>query len=416
MLPLGQTLPDAQFASRHRLMGRILALHVLVLPLLALAYGNGVLHSLAEGAIVATFAIAVRLELGSRRVQAVMGALGLLTCSAVIVHITGGLIEAHFHFFVVVTALSLYEDWAVFGVSIAYVLLHHGLGAVLFEGSVYSHPDSTWLWAAVHSGFILALCAVNTIVWRSSEDVRAELAEAHDELARRAEDLERSNAELQEFAYVASHDLSEPLRMVTSYLKLLERRYGDALDDDARQFIDYSVDGAARMRRLIDDLLTYSRVERGALEPAAVDTRETVDETLRALAATVEDAGAEVRVAELPVVSGDPTQIGQLFQNLIANALKFRGEEAPVVEVVAEPDELGWRFTVSGNGIGIAPEHGERIFKMFQRLHTRDAYEGTGIGLTICRRIVERHGGRLWAEPNPGGGTRFVFTLDGAPH
>jgi signal transduction histidine kinase len=407
-LPRGAGLPDEQFAVRHRFMVRLLWAHVVALPLLALAYGYPIGHSLLEGAVVALWAIAASLYRGSRRRQALIGAIGLLVCSAVLVHVTRGLIEAHFHFFVIVTALSLYEDWTVYGVAIVFVLLHHAAGpAVLGTNHVYAHEADPWTWAVVHTGFIAAICVANVVVWRASEQARAEIEAARG-------DLERSNADLREFAYVASHDLSEPLRMITSYLQLLQRRYGDRLDDDADQFIDFAVDGAQRMRTLIDDLLAYSRLERAPLEARPVDTRETVDQTLRALAASLEEAEAEVKVDRLPVVAGDPVQLGQVFQNLIANALKFRNGKAPHVEVAAERDDTGWRFTVADNGIGIDPDHAERVFKMFQRLHTREAYEGTGIGLAICRRIVDRHGGRIWVEPNPGGGSRFVFTLPDA--
>jgi light-regulated signal transduction histidine kinase (bacteriophytochrome) len=242
------------------------------------------------------------------------------------------------------------------------------------------------------------------------------LTAAHLELERRAGDLERSNAELEQFAYVASHDLSEPLRMVSSYLQLLRRRYRGALDDDADTFIDFAVDGAARMRDLIDDLLTYSRVGRDGVEPGQVDLQEAVAGTLRSLSAAIDDAGATVDVAELPWVTGDRAGLGQVLQNLMANALKFRApDRSAQVQVDAQRFIGGWCVTVADNGIGIAPEHADRSFKMFQRLHTRDAYEGTGIGLAVCRRIVERHRGRIWVEPTPGGGATFRFTLPDGP-
>jgi len=240
--------------------------------------------------------------------------------------------------------------------------------------------------------------------------------EAERILQERARELGRSNAELEQFAYVASHDLSEPLRMVSSYLQLLRRRYRGALDEDADTFIDFAVDGAARMRDLIDDLLTYSRVGRDGIEPGQVDLQNAVAGTLRSLSAAVDQAGATVEVAELPWVTGDPAGLGQLLQNLMANALKFRAPDRPAhVQVEAQRFIGGWCVAVADNGIGIDPEHADRIFKMFQRLHTRDAYEGTGIGLAVCRRIVERHGGRIWVEPTQGGGATFRFTLPDGP-
>jgi len=233
-----------------------------------------------------------------------------------------------------------------------------------------------------------------------------------EELERRARRLERANAELQDFVYVASHDLSEPLRMVSAYLELLRRRYDDALDDSAREFIRYAVDGAVRMQDLIDDLLLYSRV--GSEDPACleVDVAEVLTGVLRTLAGAIEAAGAEVSVGPLAGVRGDHTQIAQLVQNIVANAVKFRRTDAaPVVRVSAVDDGEGWHLTVTDNGIGIDPTQRERVFKMFVRLHGRDEYPGTGVGLAICRRIVDRHGGRIWSEAAPGGGCEMHVVI-----
>jgi PAS domain S-box-containing protein len=239
-----------------------------------------------------------------------------------------------------------------------------------------------------------------------TERKRAEAA-----LRRYAAELRRSNAELQQFAYVASHDLQEPLRMVASYTDLLAKRYADRLDADAHEFIGYAVDGARRMQRLIQDLLEFARVEtRGrAFEP--VPSGRALDVALGDLRARIEEAGARVERGDLPVVHADEGQLATLFQNLVGNAVKFRGEEPPVVHVSAERGDGEWTFTVSDNGIGIEPEHHERVFQLFQRLHGRDRYPGTGLGLAICKRVVERHGGRIWIEPGRGRGTRFRFTI-----
>jgi PAS domain S-box-containing protein len=228
------------------------------------------------------------------------------------------------------------------------------------------------------------------------------------------EALERSNEELAQFAYVASHDLSEPLRMVSSYLQLLRRRYRGRLDEDADEFIDFAVDGANRMRALIEDLLAYSRAGRTA-RPAPVDSGLVMADVLSSLAAAIADARARVHVGNLPTVAADRLALVQLFQNLVANALKFRrGPGAGVWIDAAEGPGAMWSFSVADDGIGIDPGHRERVFKMFQRLHDREAYEGTGIGLAICRKIVERHGGQISADEREGGGTVFRFTLPAA--
>jgi PAS domain S-box-containing protein len=240
-----------------------------------------------------------------------------------------------------------------------------------------------------------------------TERVRAEEA-----LAEQADELARSNADLEQFAYVASHDLQEPLRMVASYTQLLARRYRDRLDADAHEFIGYAVDGVTRMQSLISDLLAYSRVGSREGEHVPVDLEEVLRRVLESGVATaVLESGATVTHDPLPTVTGDPVQLGQVLQNLIANAIKFRGEEPPRVHVSAERAGREWVVSVRDNGIGISPDHAQRIFIIFQRLHSRADYAGTGIGLAICKKIVERHGGRIWVEPAPDGGSIFRFTL-----
>jgi signal transduction histidine kinase len=240
---------------------------------------------------------------------------------------------------------------------------------------------------------------------------RDERKQTQESLAQKVEELARSNADLEQFAYVASHDLQEPLRMVSAYTQLLADRYRGKLDDQADKYIHYAVDGATRMRSLIDDLLAFSRVGRQETAIASTDCEGLVQRALENLRAAILESGAVITHGPLPRLMANGSQLQQVFQNLIGNAMKFRGSLAPVIEISAEKQGSEWLFSVADNGIGISAEHAGSVFVIFNRLHTRTEYPGNGIGLAICKRIIERHGGRIEALPHQGVGTVFNFTL-----
>ncbi len=231
------------------------------------------------------------------------------------------------------------------------------------------------------------------------------------ELRRTLAELERSNAELEQFAYVASHDLQEPLRMVASYVQLLDRRYRSMLDEDAREFISYAVEGATRMQQLINDLLTFSRVGTRGKPFEPTDCEEVLEEVTLNLKLSLEENDAALSHDPLPVVMADASQLLQLLQNLISNAIKFQSGRRSEIHIAAERQGGEWTFSVRDNGIGIDPAFHDRVFQFFQRLHSREDYPGTGIGLAICKKIVERHGGRIWVESEPDAGSTFFFTV-----
>lgn len=237
-----------------------------------------------------------------------------------------------------------------------------------------------------------------------------ERQEYQNELEATIAQLEASNDRLEQFAYAASHDMQEPLRMVSSYLQLIDDRYEDVLDEDGQEFLEYAVGGAERMREMINGLLEYSRVDKGE-EFAPTDCNRIVDEVMEGLQVTIDESDAEITTDSLPTVHADEGQLMQVFQNLLANAIKYHGEEPPQIEITAELTHQEWVISVQDNGIGIDREGADKIFDVFQRLHSRQERSGTGVGLALCERIIERHNGRIWVESEPGEGSTFSFTL-----
>jgi len=281
------------------------------------------------------------------------------------------------------------------------------IGGVRLLGQDAGFYD-TRMGAALYSLFSVSAFAA-VVFWNARLLERADLRRREIEQA-----LVRSNNDLEQFAYVASHDLQEPLRMVSNFTQLLGKRYRGKLDPEADEFIAFAVDGAARMHTLIQDLLDYSRVGRNGKSFAPADTNEILAAAMANLAVAIRESGAIITHDSLPTVRGDRAQLIRLFQNLVDNAIKFRSREAPHIHVSAAAREwgAGWVFSVRDNGIGINPQYAERIFIIFQRLHTRAEYPGTGIGLAVCKKIVERHEGRIWLESDLGKGSVFYFTLE----
>ena len=238
-----------------------------------------------------------------------------------------------------------------------------------------------------------------------------ERTRAEEQLRQTSANLQRSNTDLQQFAYVASHDLFEPLRMITGYLQMLSQRYRSKLDGEAQEFIGFAVDGARRMDALIRDLLAYARVEIRGRQFEQIDCEQAFEAAMANLKVAIQESGAVIVHDPLPRVFGDGVQLTQIFQNLIGNAIKFRSEQTPQIDVSVKRNDSEWLFMVRDNGIGIEPKHFDRIFIIFQRLHTHEQYTGTGLGLAICKRIIERHGGRIWVESTPGVGSCFFFTM-----
>ncbi len=671
-LPSGGALPEQVWSARHRFLVGLTWLHALVIALIGPIFGysweisigaifqdDTVLHTIGEGLIVALFALLGGWRVGSRKLRATLVGFGLMSSSAIFVHLSGGYIEFHFHFFVMLVFIALYQDWVPYLLSVVYVALHHGVVGVLWPEGVFNHPaaiNAPWTWAGIHAFFVLWSCVGSAIAWRFNEiafartklildcagegifgldqegkvtfinpaaenmlrlgpsasvgkhlgqvlrhnsadsadfaaqadpilaplrdrnsrsgsdeffwrnddtcfpvdytstamiereeltgvvttfrdvterhrrerdlqfseakfralaetandaiisadgegniiyfnkaaerafgytesdiagkpitllmprrsqdacrhglkrflssgkssvigktvDLTAmrmdgsefaiemslaswkangqmfftsiirdvtERKQAQDALTKKAAELAFSNKELEQFAYVASHDLQEPLRMVASYTTLLAKRYKGKLDTDADEFIGFAVDGSKRMQGLIQDLLAYSRVGTRGKDLAPTDCEAVLANSLQVLQFAIQEASATVTHDKLPTVVADETQLGQLFQNLIGNALKYRNSKAPVIHLGARRDRESWIFSVHDNGIGIDLQYAERVFVIFQRLHTREEYPGTGIGLAVCKKIVERHGGRIWFDSELGKGSTFYFSI-----
>ena len=313
--------------------------------------------------------------------------------------------------------IDAFEHWLVLSLIVGFV----GQAMFMsFSGQLFDMEfDSAHLLKKVSYIAVLIGLLINIFhLFQQSEKHKAELEteiterkRGEEALVRQAEDLARSNKELEQFAYVATHDLQEPVRTVRSYTQLLAKRYQGKLDSEADEFLEYAADGASRMGILINDLLAYSRVGSEGKDFEPTDCDSVLASTLANLQATIQESGGAVTHEPLPTVQADSSQLGQVFQNIIGNALKYRNEEPPRVHISARRQDGYWVFSVRDNGIGIEPKYAERIFTIFQRLHTREQYSGTGIGLAVCKKIVERHGGRIWVESEQAKGATFYFNI-----
>jgi PAS domain S-box-containing protein len=274
----------------------------------------------------------------------------------------------------------------------------------------YMHRSGRTVWVSLNTALLRGEDGAPAYVVGQVQDITVRVR-LERQLQLQHEELQQSNRELEQFASIASHDLREPLRVVTGYLGLLQRRHADGLNDEGKELIQHADDAANRMAELIDGILRLSGVGRSEVTREEVDANDVVAATMRSLQTAITEADATVEVGELPTVEADPRLLGQLFQNLLANAIKFRNGNAPMIKVSGEQLAHGWRFFVEDNGIGIDPADAEKVFGMFNRAATRDRYAGTGIGLAVCRRIVERHAGAIEVAPARGGGSRFTFTI-----
>lgn len=401
------------------------------------------------GGAITSFPVILALWRSGRASTRHIIAIGQMLMSALLIHLTGGRIETHFHVFGSLAFLAFYRDWKVLISASVVVALDHFLRGLYWPQSVYGIlATDPWRWLE-HTGWVvfediflivagqqslrdMRMVAQrqaeleitqdqieNTVKQRTTElKTQSEvLLQTSEQMAQQTRELIRSNTDLEQFAYVTSHDLREPLRNVTSFAQLLAQRYKTKLDAEADEFIGFITDGVARMNVLIDDLLTYSHVGKISAQ-TSMNSATVFAEVLADMRTTLKETSTVVTYDALPTLDGDAREWRQLFQNLLGNAVKFHGTEAPRIHVSAErkhdpklKGELAWIFSIKDNGIGIEDAFSDRIFIIFQRLHNRSEYPGTGIGLAICKKIVERHEGRIWVESQPGKGSIFRFSI-----
>jgi signal transduction histidine kinase len=413
----------------------LLGLHAIGLAAFGALTGNGLAHSAAEGAALAVAALlAAHPRLGRRGREAV-ASVGLITASAVLVHLGGGYVELHFHFFVMIAVIALYQDWVPIVLALGYVVLHHGVLGVLAPTTVYNHPDAfanPWKWAAIHGSFILAASAVSIVHWRLNEAAAAEMQaqsavnrrlQAEIAQRQRAEAaLRAANAELEQFAYTVSHDLKAPLTAIQGLAAALEEDAGPALGDEGRHYLARIAANAGRLGRLIGDVLAFSRVGQVGAPPAPVDLAAALAAQREALLGRETPGGPTVSAATpLPTVRTSPTLVHQVLENLLANALAYGHAPGEAARVEVGCDDAGdaWRLWVRDHGPGVPQDQQTqtRIFRLFERLPAGVAAHpgGTGVGLGLVRKAAAALGGATGVEAPPDGGARFWVTFPKAP-
>ena len=417
-LPRGNTLPREAWLRRHRFLLGLLWIQSAILIGVGLAHGFSVLHSLVEGGIPASMAAAAVVTENRRRLASALVAVGLISTSGVLVHITGGLIEAHFHFFVMVLLLALYEDWIPFGIAIGWVLLHHGVLGEIAPGSVYNHPDAAaepWKWAAIHAAFIFAAAAAAIASWRLNENHRSETHRAILERQAAERDAQRTK---DEFMGLISHELRTPLTSIIGYVELIQESPAEDLATSGKGFADVIERNARRELRLVEDLLDITRLDAGkfSVEIGEADLATLVRQAVESarLRAQDKDIKLTCKADDIPVTAGDSLRLGQICDNLISNAIKFTPEGGSVTVSLRRKGEAAV-LAVRDTGFGIPADQLERVFERMFRTKQAEHIAGTGLGLTITKGIVDAHDGSIDVESVEGEGTTFRVCLPLVP-